>query len=128
VIDRWLANDWVLRVLSLLLAIGIWAQVTMSNPTVVRTVSGVPVAVTGVGSNLKVQVSPASVTVEIRGPAAIVDSLKPGAIRASASVPYARPGTYKTTIRAISQAGGTDVVTVTPDVARVTLSTAKSSP
>ncbi len=123
-IDRWLANDWVLRVLSLLLAIGIWAQVTLTT----RTVSGVPVTVSRVDSSLRVQVSPATVSVEIRGPSAIVNSLRPGAIRVYASVPYARPGTYTAVLQAQSQAGGTQVVVVTPDRVKVTLSTASSSP
>jgi YbbR domain-containing protein len=127
-IDRWLANDWVLRVLSLLLAIGIWAQVTSQIPVVPRTVSGVPVTVVNAGTTLRAQVSPANVSVQIRGPSTIVNSLKPGAIRVYASVPYARQGTYTVVLHAESQAGGTQVVVVTPDRAKVTLSKASSSP
>jgi YbbR domain-containing protein len=132
-IDRWLANDWVLRILSLLLAIGIWWQVTQSqkqvtvsqSPTVVRKVSGVSVSVTNT-AKLAVKVSPEKVSVQIRGPAQIVDALRPGAIRVTTSVPYAQAGRYRATLHASSQVGGTQVVSVTPDQVRVTLSTPDS--
>ncbi|MDA8344284.1 MAG: hypothetical protein M0Z66_02245 [Thermaerobacter sp.] len=123
-VDRWLANDWVLRVLSLLLAIGIWIT---QNPTVVRTVSGLPVMVTNT-SKLRVQISPAAVSVQIRGPAQIVDAIQPGAIRVSASVPYAVPGLYRATIHVSTQVAGTEVVAVVPDQVKVTLSTPASAP
>lgn len=143
-VDRWLANDWVLRVLSLLIAIGIWAEVTHlgQNPTVVRkpvvrktvvrktvvrNFTGLPVTVRNTGS-LRVQVAPQSVSVQVRGPAAIVDALQPGAIHVSASVPYAVPGLYLTTIQVTTSVGGTEVVAVMPDQASVTLYPASSSP
>lgn len=116
-IDRWLANDWVLRVLSLLLAIGIWISV---NPTVSRTFTHMPVTITGT-AKLKVKVAPATVSVEIRGPAAIVDALHPGAISVTASVPYAVPGTYKAQVTASTSVGGTQVAIVAPHVVQVTL-------
>lgn len=122
-IDRWLANDWVLRVLSLLLAIGIWAQV---NPTVPRTLTGLPVTVTNT-AKLHVQISPATVSVQVRGPQQIINALQPGAIRVSASVPYAVPGLYRVTVRVSTPVAGTQVVAVVPDQVKVRLSTTGSS-
>ncbi len=125
-VDRWLANDWVLRVLSLFLAIGIWANLalpqnpTVANPTVARTFRALPVAVENAG-HLHVQVKPASVAVEIRGPSDIVNALPPSAIRVVADVPYAQPGTYRVKLSVDAPVAGTQVVRVVPDHSNVEL-------
>ncbi len=121
-IDRWLANDWVLRVLSLLLALGIWWQVTVTqNPTVKHTVSQLPVTVQSSPKHLRLEITPKDASVVVRGPVQTVTTLQPGAIRVYVSVPYDKPGRYKTALHAEIQAGGTQVVSVMPATATVTL-------
>lgn len=121
-IDRWLANDWVLRVLSLLLAIGVWANLnlTQSPTTVMRKFRALPVTVQNTG-RLKVQVTPEAVAVEIRGPSDIVDALQPSAIRVLTAVPYAQPGTYRVKLNVDAPVAGTEVIAVLPDKATVQL-------
>ncbi len=120
-LDRWLDNDWVLRVLSLLLAIGIWASLLHNpNPTVVRKFHALPVMVQNAG-HLHVQVRPVSVAVDIRGPADIVDRLQPSAIRVVADVPYAQPGSYRVKLNVDAPAAGTQVAKVLPDESTVKL-------
>ena len=114
-IDRWLANDWVLRVLSLLLAVGIWANL---NPTVMREFRALPVTVQNAG-RLHVVLSPETVSVEIRGPSDIVDALQPSAIRVLAVVPYAQPGTYRVKLSVVAPVAGTEVVAILPDESTV---------
>lgn len=118
-IDRWLANDWVLRVLSLLLAVGIWVALT-PNPPVIRKFASLSVTVQNAG-RLHVQLTPASVSVEIRGPSDIVGALQPSAIRVVAVVPYAQPGTYRVKLNVDAPVAGTAVVGVLPDEATVNL-------
>ncbi len=120
-VDRWLANDWVLRVLSLLLAVGIWASLIHNpNPTVIRKFRALPVTVQNAG-HLHVKVTPTAVAVDIRGPANIVDALQPSAIRVVAAVPYAEPGTYKVKLNVDAPAARTQVTDVQPDASTVRL-------
>jgi len=120
-VDRWLANDWVLRVLSLLLAIGIWANFALpQNPNRARTFHNLPVSVENVGHN-KVQVTPAEVSVEISGPSDIVGAVQPTAMRVVASVPYPQAGTYRVTLKVDAPVAGTQVVAVTPRAVTVRL-------
>ena len=120
-VDRWLENDWVLRILSLLLAIGIWASQTLAqNPTVVRHFNTLPVTVQDAG-HLHAQASPDTVRVEIQGPANIVNGLQPSAILVTASVPYAKAGTYRVKLNVAAPVAGTEVVSVVPGSATVRL-------
>ncbi len=120
-LDRWLDNDWVLRVLSLLLAIGIWASLMHPpNPTVIRPFHALPVTVQNAG-HLNVRATPATVLVDIRGPADIVDKLQPSAIRVVADVPYAQPGTYRVKLNVDAPVAGTQVAKVLPDESTVKL-------
>ncbi len=127
-VDRWLANDWVLRVLSLLLAIGIWANLSLTqnpNPAGVRKFHALPVTVRNTG-HLKVDIAPGQVSVEIRGPSDIVRALQPSAIRVLTSVPYAQPGAYRVKLSVDAPVAGTSVVWVQPD--QVTVRLANPSP
>lgn len=122
-VDRWLANDWVLRVLSLLLAIGIWWSLNLTqNPSTsrLRWFRHLPVAVQNAG-HLHVAVAPTAVAVEIRGPTDIVDALQSSAIRVSAVVPYAQPGTYRVSLRISATVAGTTVVGASPQAVTVHL-------
>lgn len=120
-VDRLLANDWVLRILSLLLAIGIWAQVTPSpnpNPTVVRPFTGLPVTVQNTGS-LSVSTDPTTVRVELKGPAQILDAIQPSAIQVTVSSPSAAPGRYQAPVEVSAPFAGAEVIAVQP--AQVTI-------
>lgn len=120
-VDRLLANDWVLRILSLLLAIGIWAQVTLSpNPTVVRKFTGLPVTVQNTGS-LGVSTIPATVRVELKGPAQILDAIQPSAIQVTVSSPSAAPGRYQAPVEVSAPIAGTEVIAVQPAQATIIL-------
>lgn len=127
-LDRLLANDWVLRILSLLLAVGIWAQVTLGlNPTVVRQFTNLPVTVQNTGS-LRVSISPSTVSVEIKGPAQVVDAVQPGAIRVYVSSPFAAPGRYQVAVRVSAPIAGTEVIAVQPAQATVVLTSQTGTP
>jgi YbbR domain-containing protein len=122
-VDRWLAHDWVLRVLSLLLAIGIWATLTQNqNPSTsrLRWFHHLPVAVQNVG-HLHVAVAPTTVAVEVRGPTDIVNALQSSAVRVMAVVPYAQPGTYRVRLRVSAPVAGTTVIGTSPQDVTVRL-------
>ena len=122
-VDRWLANDWVLRILSLLLAIGIWYNLTQTqtqNSNKPRWFRHLPVTVQNAG-HLHATLAPQKVAVEISGPSDIVDALQSSAIRVIAVVPYAQPGTYRVRLNVYATVAGTTVVEVLPSDATVRL-------
>lgn len=126
-VDRLLENDWVLRILSILLAIGIWAQVTSQNPTVNRPFHGLQISVQNTGS-LRVRTTPSVVSVELVGPMQIVDAVKPGAIRVYVTAPSASPGRYTVPVKVVAPIGGTQVVAVQPAQATIILSSQSGTP
>lgn len=119
--DRWLEKDWVLRLLSLLLAIFVWTQVVgTQDPLVTRTFPDVPVAGRGRPRGASFQVAPDAVAVTVRGPRSAAAALDTQQVRAYVGLGGLRPGQYTLPVQV--QAGpGVEVASVTPGVVSVTV-------
>lgn len=122
--DRLLENNTVLKVLSVIVAIFIWFQAgAASSTTISRAISPVAVGFPSIQPGLTVlSVSPANVTVEIKGtPSAVESSTTASQVSASVILSSVKgPGTYLMKVSA-SVPPGMGVVSVTPGMVDVTV-------
>ncbi len=83
--DRYLERPWVLRILSLALAVFLWSQVVgQTDPVGVRTLDLVPVRVSGLMPGTRASVDPARVTVTVGGPRGLLQAVDPASVTARA--------------------------------------------
>jgi YbbR domain-containing protein len=77
------------------------AEVTVEVlPSVVtRTITGVPIQFRGLRPKGTVEATPSAVSVEVRGPQALVSSLRPASLTAVVDLAGIRPGRYNLSIR-----------------------------
>ncbi len=113
--DRWLGRRPVLALVSLLLAVAVWAVViSQSDPIVHRTFSAVPVVV--VGGPKGATASPGTVAVVVEGPESLLETLGPAQFRVTAIDPTSHGG-----IAALhfGGPGGTALLTLDPTQVRI---------
>ncbi|HHV79191.1 MAG TPA: hypothetical protein GXX40_06225 [Firmicutes bacterium] len=120
--DRWLENDFALKVISVLVALVLWLQVTNElNPVELRTYRGVTVKYTNNSSQtVLVDASPAMVSVTLRGNRRVLSSLNETTLTAEVNLSGAAPGKVTVPIR-IQPPQGCEVAEISPAIATVTL-------
>lgn len=116
--DRLLENDTVLKILSILVAIAFWVQVSGSNvQTANRSIGPVTVvwSLPPANKNLNVtKLQPNAIELQIQGPPKAVAEAKASAMTALVSLNHiSHPGTYTLPVVA-SVPAGTSLVSVTP--------------
>ncbi|OLZ08673.1 hypothetical protein BFX06_00750 [Sulfobacillus thermosulfidooxidans] len=117
--DRLLENDTILKIISLIVALFLWFQVTSTNAQVVadRPIGPVPLEYTPpTKSNLTVMsMNPNTVTVQIKGPVQSINQVNPHAIAAFVDMQgLTHSGTYTLPVR-VSVPTGTSFVNVVPN-------------
>jgi YbbR domain-containing protein len=120
-LDNFLRRDWVLRVIALVVAVVVWAEVGgAANPIVTHTYAGVPIAVSGESPGQVARLRPSVGTVVVAGAASVVNSLTPAALSLSVDVSGLRAGTRRLPLRARLPSGAA-VVSLNPQAVEVTL-------
>lgn len=114
-VDRWLTRRPVLALVSVLLAVAVWAVIiSQTDPIVRRTLIGVPVVV--VGGPIGARVTPATVTVVVEGPQSLLQGVSPGQFRVTAVDPSKRGGLAPLVL---SGPGGTALVEFEPSQVQI---------
>ncbi|MDA8066763.1 MAG: CdaR family protein [Thermaerobacter sp.] len=113
--DRLLEKNYFVALLSLLLAVLVWAQVAgvgAAQPH--RTLSGVRVAAQGLDPGMYLLgLSPSQVAVTVRGTPQQLAVLNPGAVRASVDLHGAKPGLNSVAVQ-VSLPAGVSLVGLNP--------------
>ncbi|MGB9866374.1 MAG: CdaR family protein [Bacillota bacterium] len=120
--DRWLGKDFALKVVSIVIAVVLWLQVTNElNPVDVRTYRGVEVKYVNLGTGLVVtEAAPGSVNVTLRGGRRVLDSLSESKLTAQVSLSSLGPGKNTVPISVVAPQG-CEVAEVSPPESVVTL-------
>ena len=123
--DKYLENNWVLRILALILAIGVWSQVyPPMNPVASHVVTDVPVTVINVRPGTTAEPVDRNVTVDLRGTESVLTNLRSGQIVAQVDIRKGGPGVHRETVVVYVPAGSeviwTRPQTVVVDVRRRT--------
>lgn len=121
--DNFLRKDWVLRIIAIIMAIVVWAEVSgSSDPIVSRTYAGLPIAVVGEAPGQVARLDPSVGTVVVAGPQTVMNTFSRAAVVLSVDVGGLAPGTHRLPIRVRLPAGtavtmlapGSTVVTILP--------------
>lgn len=120
--DRWLENDFALKIISVLVALVLWLQVTNElNPIELRTYRGVVVKYTNNSpATVVVDASPAMVSVTLRGNRRALNSLDESKLTAEVNVSGSAPGKTTLPIR-VEPPQGCEVAEISPPMATVAL-------
>lgn len=122
--DRFLENDTILKILSVLVAIAFWVQVSASNLQQTQNTIGPVTVVWSLPANKNLNVtslSPNAVQLRIQGQPKAVTQAKASEMTALVSLNHVtRPGTYHLPVVA-SVPAGTTLVSVTPKEIWVTV-------
>lgn len=117
--DRLLQKDLVVRILSLLLAVVIWGQVSSDQNSVKRRQIDVPLLIIERPVGFQVTRAPATVSVELQGLGRVVDRVNPADLKAYASMRgFKEAGTFDvpadvTPPNGVTVVGGTGHVSIT---------------
>jgi YbbR domain-containing protein len=114
-LDRLLGNEWLVRLLALVLAILVYVQAQgTGGGTAQRTIDGVPVQALGVPPNLVVlSVQPQTVQVTVSGPLALINRLNTSEFTAWVNVAGASVGS-QAFFAQVSVPSGVQLVTYNP--------------
>lgn len=120
--DRLLENDLAVKLVSVLLALILWLQVARAVPETQRSLAGVPVQLRNAPPGLEaVAVSPAVVTVTIRGRGRAFAALTESDLVAQVDLAGARAGRFSYRVDRVTVPRGVTLVGVAPEEVQVTL-------
>lgn len=122
--DRWLENNLVVKIISVVLAVIIWLQVAGAGPLATQTqtpVNGVSVSARNVPDGLSVtSITPPTVTVRLRGPNKLVQGVAAGSLAATVDLTKASAGRLQFPVAA-TVPNGVTLIQVTPQDVTVVL-------
>ncbi len=113
--DKLLQNDLAVKILSLVLAVILWFQVTGETPQTQKPIRGVPVRVRNLPSHLTAAaIEPDTVTVYVRGRSKLLASVTKQDFEAWVDLQGARPGRLSYTVDGVNVPRGITLVDYAP--------------
>lgn len=120
-IVRGIVNNWVAKIIALVLAFGLWAFVVNTGYRSAVLPESVPVTARDVPQTLAIASSLPSVQVEVFAPTASFQRLKAGDIQAFVNVAGLTAGTHQVEIKVFADDPNVRITDVTPSALELTL-------
>lgn len=114
--ERLLEKDMVVRIISLILAVAIWATVSSDvNAPKPRRMDGVPLVQIGLAKGFQITSIPATVTIDVSGPSKTIDKLQSSDLKATVDLTAIKePGNYELPVDVVLPPGSNLTLTNAP--------------
>lgn len=120
--DRLLEKDMVVRIISVMLAVVIWAQVSSDQVAQKTRRLEIPLAQVGLNAGLQVMDLPATVSLEFKGSPENIDRLQPAQVKALADLSGLKePGSFEVPVTVSTPTGSDITVSSAPGHVSVTI-------